>query len=912
MLYKFSVAGGAVETGNQDLLGLQWQQPLRNILVVRKDGDSDVHDAVIEYANHIIEVYPGTSLVFEKYVADQLHEQLPFPIYAADGAGNTAYQEKIDLTTTLGGDGTILHAASLFATAKRVPPILSFSMGTLGFLGEWKFQEYKRALREVYVSGAPSSLPPRSIDEPETKVRPTGWEQMRGKSMGASRTSRILLRNRLRVGIFDADGKRLAHEAPFAHKDDHCEDIFALNEVLLHRGALPHLIHISILIGSPPHQRVLTKGIADGFLVSTPTGSTAYSLSSGGSIVDPLVPSILLTPICPRSLSFRPLVLAANRPITLRIEAANRGKEIEFTVDGIRRQHGLRTGMEVRVVGEEVRTPGAPGARDWMGGVPCIVRSGNTGDGEDHWRFVTEAEKYGRYAILSHVWEEPGEVTFQDIRDGTATAKTGWYKIKQARLRAKEDHNLDYCWADTCCIDKTSSAELSEAINSMYRWYFHAKVCYAYLADVPGQALKDSKWFTRGWTLQELIAPGDIIFYDATWQMIGSNISMVNELAGITKIDSKVLRDRTAITSVSVAGRMAWAANRHSSREEDKAYSLMGIFDVNMPMLYGEGSKAFARLQEGIIRTSTNHSILAWQAYEDGHDTLLFSPSPYGFRRAHKIVSWSHPGIDESFSLSNKGLRISLPVLETQDSPRYITVILNCRYADNGITQLALFLKKQAHGMIVPTRNLTSTVCEVASYKKPDGVLTSIRNLDRKLLPQAKWMDPIVLREPVRIESEAPGAIWTQKITIRNPIHNLVLQRVYPEQAWNAKEGTMTFVMTGSSEHDRGYMVFSERDGKKKVVLAFGQEMQSGRAEPRVSLAKYSTVPDTTTILASLNATRTEQSAKIELKKGLSELVATVERRLNPDGDSEWAITLKLEHYSSLFKKQWEYMTTYR
>ncbi|KAF7189885.1 NADH kinase pos5, mitochondrial [Pseudocercospora fuligena] len=373
------------ETKSHDLLALAWPSPPRNVLVVRKDDDSEVHKALIDYANHINDVYPDTKLIFEPYVAHSIHEELAFPIYATNGEGNSAYEKHIDLTTTLGGDGTILHAASLFATATSVPPVLSFSMGTLGFLGEWKFNEFKRAVREVFMSGAPVSLPPKSTDEPEQKERSQAWMKIRGKSMGSSRNSRILLRNRLRIGIFDSDGTRLPHEPPFAHMDNRCEDIFALNEVLLHRGALPHLAHITILIGSPPHQKILTTAIADGFLVSTPTGSTAYSLSSGGSIVHPLVSSILLTPICPRSLSFRPLVLPANTPITLRIEAANRGKEIEVSVDGVRRQEGLRTGMEVRVVGEEVRSPGAPGARDWIRGVPSIVRSGGAADGDDHW-----------------------------------------------------------------------------------------------------------------------------------------------------------------------------------------------------------------------------------------------------------------------------------------------------------------------------------------------------------------------------------------------------------------------------------------------------------------------------------------------------------------------------------------------
>ncbi len=341
-----------------------------------------MHTALIEYANHIHSSYPSLSLVFEPEVAEEIHNELRFPVYAPSSkTGNAMYQSKVDLTTTLGGDGTILHAASLFATATTVPPILSFSMGTLGFLGEWKFHEYKRAFRQVYVSGAPSPLEQTGDQTSSSQA----WAALKGKSMGVTRSSRILMRNRLRIGIFDSNSERLPHEPPFAHPDHENEDIFALNEVLLHRGALPHLANITILIGSPPHQRTLTTAIADGFLVSTPTGSTAYSLSSGGSIVHPLVSSLLLTPICPRSLSFRPLVLPANTPITLRIDDSNRGKEIEVSVDGVRRLQGLKSGMEVRVVGEEVAKING----GVSGGVPSIVRSGGSVEGEggseDHW-----------------------------------------------------------------------------------------------------------------------------------------------------------------------------------------------------------------------------------------------------------------------------------------------------------------------------------------------------------------------------------------------------------------------------------------------------------------------------------------------------------------------------------------------
>lgn len=392
------------ETSSHDLLALRWPSPPRNVLLVCKEDDTTVTDALIEYAQHIQSSYPDVSLIFEPDVAQKVHTAFSCPVYTPDSVSKICYHEKVDITSTLGGDGTILHAASLFATAKSVPPVLSFSMGTLGFLGEWKFHEYKRAFREAYMSGAPSPLPaettttitdggsgPRQTTTTTTTTTPSasGWahSHLRGKYLGHSRSSRILLRNRLRIGLYNTSNQRLPTASPFTNQSSttNPQDIFALNEVLLHRGALPHLSHITILIGSPPHQRTLTTAIADGFLISTPTGSTAYSLSSGGSIVHPLVPAILLTPICPRSLSFRPLVLPANTPVTLRIDQANRGKEIEVSVDGVRRDEGLKAGMEVRVVGEDLRHQGGWGG----GGVPSIVRgAGREAEGrgeEDHW-----------------------------------------------------------------------------------------------------------------------------------------------------------------------------------------------------------------------------------------------------------------------------------------------------------------------------------------------------------------------------------------------------------------------------------------------------------------------------------------------------------------------------------------------
>ncbi|KAK8065072.1 HET-domain-containing protein [Apiospora hydei] len=245
-----------------------------------------------------------------------------------------------------------------------------------------------------------------------------------------------------------------------------------------------------------------------------------------------------------------------------------------------------------------------------------------------------------RYAILSHRWEEE-EVTLQEIQElnrrqlseavshtaNTIRAKKGYTKLKSfATLALREGY--EYIWVDTCCIDKTSSAELSEAINSMYRWYQKADKCYAYLSDVKDGyhdavggvfylLCSESRWFTRGWTLQELVAPANLSFYGGDWKCLGSkndNEDIQSDLKKITDINTRVLDGSMQISDVSVAERMKWASKRETSRPEDIAYSLLGIFDVNMPLLYGEGGvKAFIRLQEEILKSSNDHTIFAWR-----------------------------------------------------------------------------------------------------------------------------------------------------------------------------------------------------------------------------------------------------------------------------------------------------------
>ncbi|KAH7395485.1 heterokaryon incompatibility protein-domain-containing protein, partial [Cadophora sp. MPI-SDFR-AT-0126] len=229
------------------------------------------------------------------------------------------------------------------------------------------------------------------------------------------------------------------------------------------------------------------------------------------------------------------------------------------------------------------------------------------------------SEKVPPYIILSHTWGSE-EVSFQEMQHPNEEIrnKLGYTKVQRCCDVAADD-GFDHVWIDTCCIDKTSSSELSEAINSMFKWYQEAEVCYAFLSDVPTDldnttldiALRKSRWFTRGWTLQELIAPAHVMFFDDNWKELGTRSSLRDAISATTSIQVNVLLGYN-IKKFSIAQRMSWASRRTTTRSEDTAYCLMGLFEVNMPLLYGEGGNAFIRLQEEIIRRSDDHSIFAW------------------------------------------------------------------------------------------------------------------------------------------------------------------------------------------------------------------------------------------------------------------------------------------------------------
>ncbi|KAK5657628.1 hypothetical protein OQA88_2700 [Cercophora sp. LCS_1] len=316
------------------------------------------------------------------------------------------------------------------------------------------------------------------------------------------------------------------------------------------------------------------------------------------------------------------------------------------------------------------------------------------------------------YAILSHTWAEE-EVTFKDFTAGSYNTMKGYQKI-EATCRLAREAGIQYAWVDTCCIDKSSSAELTECINSMYRWYGRSKICYVYLSDLPATTslevgLSRCRWFTRGWTLQELIAPKMIDFYDQEWHRRGEKASLLQDLSSITGIRSSILEHEQPLSAVLVAERMSWASSRQTTRVEDTSYCLLGIFGVHMPMLYGEEENAFRRLQEEIIKNIPDISIFAWKLdpgspkLPDTGDRRVYSSvlasSPSAFHGFGSVCTSPMPV--KEFRTSNQGIILhSRVVLEQIRSRKALRYILHVYESGNG-SDLGIRLRKLDTGMLV-------------------------------------------------------------------------------------------------------------------------------------------------------------------------------------------------------------------
>ncbi|KAF5572997.1 beta transducin [Fusarium pseudocircinatum] len=320
------------------------------------------------------------------------------------------------------------------------------------------------------------------------------------------------------------------------------------------------------------------------------------------------------------------------------------------------------------------------------------------------------------YAILSHTWGDD-EVTFEDMMTGQEKGKKGYVKIIHTCRLAKE-RGIAYAWVDTCCVDKRSSAELAEAINSMFNWYKLSDVCFAHLEDLEIHrgpqddqisGLSSCRWFTRGWTLQELIASRNLEFYDSAWNYRGTKAGLRGRISGITGIDIVVLEDNAILETIPVAKRMSWAADRETTRVEDLAYCLLGIFGVNMPMLYGEGTKAFGRLQEEIIKETTDLSIFAWRAnlcagkplrevrQQGFRGILASSPSEFVHCKSLRRISTMRYG--HEYSMTNKGLRLETFLGESKNKEYVLN--LACEIPDGyGNPKVGVYLTKTADGFV--------------------------------------------------------------------------------------------------------------------------------------------------------------------------------------------------------------------
>lgn len=465
------------------------------------------------------------------------------------------------------------------------------------------------------------------------------------------------------------------------------------------------------------------------------------------------------------------------------------------------------------------------------------------------------------YAILSHTWDGDEEVNYQEMTrlasdpDHPALAKSGYQKIIRTCKKAAS-HGFGHAWVDTCCIDKSSSAELSEAINSMFKWYEQAGVCYTYLADLPLNAMLDislpgCRWFMRGWCLQELLAPKDLRLYDSEWNYIGSKGALKGLISSITTIDEDVLVGGRLLSSIPIARRMSWAAKRETKREEDIAYCLLGIFDVNMPMLYGEGSKAFIRLQEEIIKESNDLSIFFTSAVqEDSYDEEsdyalnvwesdyrwqcrdLFARSPRNFQHCERLVN--APGSilsSRSFTLMNSGLYFKDAELLVHDSgTKCYKMPLKCYMEAN--LECEMILRKVGPGLFVRLRLGQALFSVSVNSNDEEYTVFEEASIIRQIKPALKPLLHSKHRHLIRIVSSG-------NLTLSD-----ALQFPTPRDRWDCPG--LQFLTRGEENFEASLKVFPhlaaakggfvKERGEGGFYLAYGYETIQGRKSPWAAL----------------------------------------------------------------------------
>ena len=369
------------------------------------------------------------------------------------------------------------------------------------------------------------------------------------------------------------------------------------------------------------------------------------------------------------------------------------------------------------------------------------------------------------YAILSHTWGfADDEVSYHDFTNqiNSARNKKGYQKIAACCRQVLLD-GLSYVWIDTCCIDKASSAELTEAINSMYRWYEQARVCYVYLEDVQRDAtwelnssLKASRWFTRGWTLQEMIAPAELKFFTSDWTEIGKKTELAELLSEITKVPKEVLLYRDLLEDVCISQKMYWASNRRTTRIEDRAYSLIGLFDISLPIIYGEGDRAFRRLQEEIIRVTFDHTIFAWELRGNCSGLLASSPDAFAASADVKKMSVAHyvklfniKNHNIDYSISNFGLEIQMPHFTLKDRPQLYVGFLGC-YLSNENKPLHIYIRQDLRKLsshFFRTRTSRNSFDNTVSI--PQLLIPSLSNQPRLWIIEPEKALKKIIQDPI-------------------------------------------------------------------------------------------------------------------------------------------------------------------
>ena len=314
-----------------------------------------------------------------------------------------------------------------------------------------------------------------------------------------------------------------------------------------------------------------------------------------------------------------------------------------------------------------------------------------------------ELEEFGdetqvQYAVLSHRWQA-GELIFEDTvrKQGHRYLPVDQIPEKVQRCcRQAANDGLSYVWIDTCCINKTDASQHEEAINSMFSYYQNAEVCYSYHFDVPGVFLTKSELFKRGWTLQELLAPRKLVLFDRDWNKLGERLGLADQISNTTGIPSHVLRDAfvpNADTRLLAAETISWAQGRSTGRAADKAYSLLGLLDINMPMLYGLRERAFLKLQEAILLEHDDYSVFAWNGVRPGNPSLL-ADSPDCFQTGvfgQALINTNRVRRDRNVTSDGVTLDINLAPWQSRVYVAYLDIELAEEEEDRA---LGIFVKQ--------------------------------------------------------------------------------------------------------------------------------------------------------------------------------------------------------------------------